>query len=83
MNAICECVIETLRREPPDRTLIFSERHLDLVLREYIKYYDAHSLHQSRQQQPRTLKPSPSGTWPTRGLSAENPVLPPKFGCRV
>jgi hypothetical protein len=36
MNAICERVIGTLRRELPDRTLIFGERHLALVLREYL-----------------------------------------------
>ena len=36
MNAICERVIGTLRRELLDRTLIFSERHLDPVLREYL-----------------------------------------------
>jgi putative transposase len=39
MNAICERVIETLRRELLDRTLILSEHHLDLVLREYVKHY--------------------------------------------
>ena len=35
MNAICERVIGTLRRELLDRTLIFVERHLVRVLREY------------------------------------------------
>jgi hypothetical protein len=35
MNAICERVIGTLRRELLDRTLILGERHLALVLREY------------------------------------------------
>jgi len=35
MNAICERVIGTLRRELLDRTLILGERHLVLVLREY------------------------------------------------
>jgi transposase InsO family protein len=36
MNAICERVIGTLRRELLDRTLILSERHLALVLSEYL-----------------------------------------------
>ena len=35
MNAICERVIGTLRRELLDRTLILGERHLAVVLREY------------------------------------------------
>jgi transposase InsO family protein len=35
MNAICERVIGTLRRELLDRILILGERHLVLVLREY------------------------------------------------
>ena len=59
MSAICERVIGTLRRELLDRTLIFSERHLDLLLREYLTHYNGHRPHQSRQQQPRTLKPQP------------------------
>ncbi|MER6948128.1 hypothetical protein ABT294_29250 [Nonomuraea sp. NPDC000554] len=36
MNAICERVIGTLRRELLDRILIVGERHLALVLREYL-----------------------------------------------
>ena len=36
MNAICERVNGTLRRELLDRILIVGERHLALVLREYV-----------------------------------------------
>ncbi len=39
MNAICELVIGTLRRELLDRILILGERHLDLVLREFLTHY--------------------------------------------
>jgi putative transposase len=52
MNAICERVIGTLRRELLDRTLILGERHLALLLREYLRHYNAHRPHQSRQQRP-------------------------------
>ena len=50
MNAICERVNGTLRRELLDRTLILGERHLDLMLREYLAHYNRHRPHQSRQQ---------------------------------
>jgi len=59
MNAICERVIGTLRRELLDWTLIFSERHLDLVLREYLTHYNRHRPHQSRQQQPPDIETQP------------------------
>jgi hypothetical protein len=50
--ATSERVIGTLRRELLDRTLILGERHLALVLREYVKHYNGHRPHQSRQQRP-------------------------------
>jgi putative transposase len=52
MNAICERVIGTLRRESLDRILILGERHLALVLGEYAVHYNGHRPHQSRQQRP-------------------------------
>jgi transposase InsO family protein len=52
MNAICERVIGTLRRELLDRTLTLGERHLALLLREYLRHYNGHRPHQSRQQRP-------------------------------
>jgi len=52
MNAICERVIRTLRRELLDRTLILSDRHLAQVLREYLTHYNGHRPHQSRRQRP-------------------------------
>ncbi|GAA3655398.1 hypothetical protein GCM10022224_018120 [Nonomuraea antimicrobica] len=50
MNAICERVIGTLRRELLDQVLILGERHLTLILREYLIHYNGHMPHQSRQQ---------------------------------
>ncbi|WP_214324778.1 integrase core domain-containing protein [Nonomuraea sediminis] len=52
MNAICERVIGTLRRELLDRPLILSESHPTLVLREYLIHYNGHRPHQARQQRP-------------------------------
>lgn len=52
MNAICERVTGTLRRELLDRTLILGERHSALVLREYVAHYNRHRPHQSRRQRP-------------------------------
>lgn len=41
MNAICERVIGTLRRELLDRILIVGERHLAAMLGEYLLHYNA------------------------------------------
>ncbi|MFB4273166.1 integrase core domain-containing protein [Nonomuraea sp. GTA35] len=50
MNAICERVIGTLRREFLDRILILNERHLTVVLQKYQIHYNGHLPHQSRNQ---------------------------------
>jgi putative transposase len=54
MNAICERVIGTLRRELLDRTLVLGEGHLALVLCEYVKHYNGHRPHQPGSSGPRT-----------------------------
>ena len=72
MNATCERVIGTLRRELLDRTLILGDRHLNLVLREYLIHYNGHRPHQSRQQRPPGIETQPAGTWPACGPSAED-----------
>ena len=59
MNAICERVIGTLRRELLDRTLILGERHLALILREYVVHYNRHRPHQPRQQLPPDIETQP------------------------
>ena len=60
MNATCERVIGTLRRALLDRSLIFGDRHLDLVLREYAIHYNGHRPHQSRQQRSPDVETQPS-----------------------
>jgi Integrase core domain len=59
MNAICERVNGTLRRELLDRTLILGERHLALVLREYVSHYNGHRPYQSRRQRPSDIEAQP------------------------
>jgi transposase InsO family protein len=59
MNAICERVIGTLRRELLDRILILGERHLVLVLGEYVAHYNGHRPHQSRQQRSPGIEAQP------------------------
>ena len=59
MNAICERVNGTLRRELLDGTLILNERHLALVLREYLIHYNRHRPHQSRQHRPPDVETQP------------------------
>ncbi|WP_328541974.1 integrase core domain-containing protein [Streptomyces sp. NBC_00117] len=51
-NAICERVVGTLRRELLDRMMIYNEAHARAVLAEYIRHYNGHRPHQSRQQLP-------------------------------
>jgi transposase InsO family protein len=61
-NAICERVVGTLRREILDRILICNEAHAHAVLTAYIRHYNQHRPHQSRQQLPpdRTEPPGPA-----------------------
>ena len=60
MNATCERVIGTLRRELLDRTLILGDRHQDLMLCEYVTHYHGHRPRQSRQQRPPDIETQPS-----------------------
>ena len=50
MNAICERLAGTLRRELLDRTLILSEAHLRAVLAEYQEHYNTARPHQGIDQ---------------------------------
>ena len=59
MNTVCERVIGTLRRELLERILILNERHLVLVLREYLTHYNRHRPHQSRRQLPPDIETQP------------------------
>ena len=50
MNAICERLIGTLRRELLDRTLILNQAHLRAVLAEYQEHYNTARPHQGIEQ---------------------------------
>ena len=38
-NSFCECFLGSVRRECLDHFLIFGERHLQRVLKEYVGYF--------------------------------------------
>ncbi|MGO8870299.1 MAG: integrase core domain-containing protein [Acidimicrobiales bacterium] len=54
-NAFAERFVGTVRRECLDRMLIVSRRHLETVIREYVKHYNTHRPHRSLGQ----LAPEP------------------------
>jgi putative transposase len=60
MNAICERVVGTLRRELLDRALVLNERYLALMVREYLAHCNGHRPHQSRWQRPPDIETQPS-----------------------
>ena len=76
MNAICERLVGTLRRELLDRGLILGERHLRTVLTEYQAHYNTaariRALPSMSPTANTTLAPQPQPTSTATG-SAENP----------
>src|SRR5579872_2249323 len=62
MNATCERLVGTLRRELLDRTLILGEQHLRAVLTEYQVHYNAAWPHQGIAQR----VPTPDAPLPVR-----------------
>ena len=58
-NAIAERWISSARRECLDRMLITGERHLRLVLDEYVDHYNEHRPHRTLQQDPPAGRPHP------------------------
>ncbi|MFI1855212.1 integrase core domain-containing protein [Streptomyces sp. NPDC020480] len=60
MNAHCERVIGTLRREVLDHLLIWNESHARQVLDAYARHYNGHRPHQARGQLPPLAREHPS-----------------------
>ena len=60
MNSVMERRIGSCRRELLDRTLVWNQRHLMIVLREYEDFYNTHRPHGAlKQAAPR--RPLPDG----------------------
>ncbi|MDF3294407.1 integrase core domain-containing protein [Streptomyces silvisoli] len=67
MNAHCERVIGTLRREVLDHLLIWNETHARQVFDAYARHYNRHRPHQARAQLPPLAQEHPT---PVTDLSA-------------
>jgi len=52
MNAHCERVIGSIRREALDHVLILNEAHARQILTEYQNHYNGHRPHRAREQRP-------------------------------
>ena len=60
MNSVMERWIGSCRRELLDRTLVWNQRHLMIVLREYEDFYNTHRPHRTLNQAA-PLRPLPEG----------------------
>jgi putative transposase len=62
-NAIAERVVRSIRRECLDHFIVINERHLHMLLAEYVNYYNADRPHRSLElESPRPRLRDPTGT---------------------
>ena len=73
-NCFAERFVRTLRAELTDRMLIFSQRHLRVVLAEYVRHYNGRRPHRARDLRP------PRPTHPAADLNAERITRRPILG---
>jgi putative transposase len=73
-NAIAERFIGTLRRECLDHLLITGQRHLTVVLREFVEHYNTHRPHRSLDQHP------PAGRTPPPPEATVRPLRRDRLG---
>jgi transposase InsO family protein len=73
-NCFAERFVRTLRTELTDRMLIFSQRHLPVVLTEYVRHYNGRRPHRARDLRP------PRPTHPVMNLSHEHITRRPVLG---
>lgn len=62
MNAHCERIIGSIRREALDHVLIMTEAHARHVLAAYERHYNEHRPHQARSQLPPDAHEPPAAT---------------------
>jgi len=75
-NAICERFLGSVRRECLDHLLILSERHLQHMLREYVRFFNDDRPHQGLAQR----LPSASWAGPTRAATGGGVRATPLLG---
>jgi putative transposase len=73
-NCVAERFVRTPRAELTDRMLIFSQRHLRVLLAEYIRHYNGRRPHRARDLRP------PQPTHPVAELSQERITRRPVLG---
>jgi putative transposase len=73
-NCFAERFVRTLRAELTDRMLIFSERHLRVVLADYVRHYNGRRPHRARDLRP------PQPTHPIADLGHERITRRPVLG---
>jgi putative transposase len=73
-NCFAERFVRTVRAELTDRVLIFSQRHLRVVLTEYVRHYNGRRPHRARELCP------PRPTHPVADLSYERIKRRPVLG---
>jgi putative transposase len=73
-NCFAERFVRTIRAELTDRMLIFSRRHLRVVLAEYVRHYNGRRPHRARDLHP------PRPTHPVADLSHERITRRPVLG---
>ena len=73
-NCFAERFVRTVRTEVTDRVLIFGQRHLRLVLTDYVRHYNGRRPHRARELRP------PRPTHPVANLSRERIRCRPVLG---
>lgn len=64
LNAFAERFVQSIRHECLDHFVIFGERHLAHLLREYVAFYNSVRPHQGQGNRPLGVIPFPAGTGP-------------------